>query len=106
LLKIIETGSTPKYRIAYELDNKIVNTEYNYLYNISYSEWKDTMISDLEYIGKALGGLEERLIEKHEIIGELRKITYDDGTVLYVNYGNSDITVDGLTVKATSYLRI
>ena len=105
LLKIIETGSTPKYKLAYELDNKIINTEYNYLYNINYSEWQDTMISDLNYLGRALGSLEDKFIDKHEIIGELRKITYNDGTVLYVNYSNKDVVVDGLTVNATSYFR-
>jgi len=106
LLSIIETGSIPKYKLGYELDRKIVKTEYNYLYYISYDEWKETMVSDAEYVDKALNGLERIAIIKHEIHGDLRKVTYENGAVIYVNYGNKDISIDGITVPAESYLRV
>jgi len=105
LLNIIETGSIPKYKLAYELDRRIVRTEYNYLYYLSYNEWKETMVSDIAYINNALNGLEKVAISKHEIIGDLRKVTYENGTVIYVNYGNKVVDIDGVTVSAKSYLR-
>ena len=106
LLNIIETGSIPKYKLGYELDRKVVKTEYNYLYYISYDEWKETMVSDAGYIEKALNDLERIAIIKHEIHGDLRKVTYENGAVIYVNYGNKDISIDGVTVPAKSYLRV
>lgn len=106
LLNIIETGSTPKYKLAYELDRKVINTEYNYLYYINYNEWKEIMVSDVDYINKALNGLEKAPVIKHEISGDLRKVTFGNGTIIYVNYGNQDINIDGVTVPATGYLRV
>ena len=33
------------------------------------------------------------------------RIRYENGTQLYINYGKSDVTVDGHAIKAQSYVK-
>ena len=43
-------------------------------------------------------------ITEHEIVQEgVKKITYSNGAVIYVNYTNKDVTVDGVTVSAENF---
>ena len=40
----------------------------------------------------------------HEILDNgVRKVTYDNGVTIYVNYSEEDLTADGKTVPALSY---
>jgi len=45
------------------------------------------------------------LIMKHECIApDVYRVQYDNGSVVYVNYGSEDAAADGLTVPAMDYL--
>ena len=105
LLQAIESGSIPQYRLAGHLDMAIMDTEYNYLYNIDYSQWKDDMLAGIAYVQEALRGLQGQIIKAHEIRGDLRRITYEDGTVLYVNYGAAEGNWDGIVIPSCQYRR-
>lgn len=106
LLEAIETGSVPKYTLAYSLPRNIMLTEYKYLFYISYPEWKDTMIKDVQYVNEALKGLKNLQIVHHEINGTVRKVTYSNGTMIYVNYGDTAARIDGVDIAANSYSRV
>ena len=105
LLQAIESGSIPQYRLAGHLDMAIMDTEYNYLYNIDYSQWKDDMLAGIAYVQEALRGLQGQIIKAHEIRGDLRRITYEDGTVIYVNYGTAEGNWDGIVIPSCQYRR-
>ena len=106
VLQAIETGSIPQYRLAGELDARVMETEYSYLYSIDYAHWKTAMIESVAHIREALRGLEQQTITTHDIRGELRRIGYSDGTVLYVNYGGQAQDWDGVPVPAAGYRRV
>ena len=57
-------------------------------------------------IRTALEGLTSSRIVGHEIRGDLRKVTYDTGAVIYVNYGDSAAEWDGVSVPAGDYVRV
>ena len=43
-------------------------------------------------------------IESHEILSSsVRKVTYDNGTILYLNYGKTQAQADGVTIPAQGY---
>ena len=57
-------------------------------------------------MSEALRGLESKAMVRHEALtGKVSCVTYEDGTKIYVNYGDSDYTDGGLTVEARSYVR-
>ena len=106
LLEAIESNSILKYTLAKELPQDILSTEYNYLFYIDYGEWKDTILSDIAYVSEALQGLERVPITAHEIRGNVRRITYENQTVLYVNYGEAEAVADGVRVPGLEYVRV
>ena len=106
LLEAIESNSILKYTLAKELPQNIMSTEYNYLFYINYEEWKNTIKSDVTYVSEALQGLENSQIIAHEIAGKVRKITYENGISLYVNYGNTEVVMEDVHVPGMGYIRI
>lgn len=106
LLEAIESNSILKYTLAKELPQNIMSTEYNYLFYINYEEWKNTIKSDVTYVSEALQGLENSQMIAHEIAGKVRKITYENGVSLYVNYGYTEAVMEDVHVPGMGYIRI
>ena len=47
------------------------------------------------------------MIIGHEIPeGNLRKVSYENGTVIYVNYGQNDLEADGFLVRGKGYTSV
>jgi hypothetical protein len=42
----------------------------------------------------------------HEILENgVRKVTYENGVVIYINRGSEDVSVDGITIPAKWYVK-
>ena len=66
--------------------------------------WADTAAQVYGEVSQALSGVTGDLMVAHEILDNgLRKVTYSDGTVIYVNYTGSALTDDGITVPAMGW---
>ena len=57
-------------------------------------------------MSEALQGLERVPITAHEIRGNVRRIIYENQTVLYVNYGETEAMADGVRVPGLEYVRV
>ena len=103
-LQMVESGMYPSFYVAAEDSSKLIYTNSNNLYSLEYASYRDTIA---EY-DAAMRALAEKTgsacIVKHEILDNgLVKVTYDNGVRIYVNYTESDLSADGLTVNALSY---
>ena len=67
---------------------------------------RDFAIAAANKIQKALTGLNNKAIVSHSFAGNVAVTAYEDGTKIYVNYNNTDVTVDNITVKARDFLRV
>ena len=55
-------------------------------------------------VEQALDGLADKAITEHTFVQEkVSKTTYSDGTVIYVNYTERDVTAEGQYVEARNY---
>lgn len=107
LLKSVECGAGLHYLWIYKDNSLLKETDYDDLYSVQYSSWKDKAISDYARVNEALKGLTGVSIVSHEYISEdLVKVTYDNGTKIYVNYSDEAVTADGVTVEARSFSRL
>ncbi|MBQ9963638.1 MAG: hypothetical protein IJP14_00770 [Clostridia bacterium] len=107
MLKAIEYGSGMAYRLAQNVTKDVTATHNNFLFNVDFNLWKDTITEQYRYVSKALEGLNQVPMVSHEMLtDDVVKVTYQNGTVLYVNYGDASAVVDENTVEAHSYLRI
>ena len=103
-LQMVEAGMYPSFYVAAEDSSKLIYTNSNNLYSLEYASYRDTIA---EY-DAALRALAEKTgnssIVRHEILDNgLVKVTYESGLTIYVNYTESDLSADGLTVNALSY---
>ena len=103
-LQMVESGMYPSFYVSAEDSSKLIYTNSNNLYSLEYASYRDT-IAEYDAALKALAEKTgDACIIRHEILDNgLVKVTYDNGVKIYVNYSDSDLSADGLTVEALSY---
>lgn len=102
LLKCIEYGACPHYEWNYEsIDG---STESDIFY------YDNTINTAAEFYTKANEALNDlrdaRITDHYEIDDGVFCTEYDTGSMIYVNYTDSDFTVLGAVVEARSFIRI
>lgn len=105
LLTCIETHSNPKFYVM----NADMTDLYYMLYadylSITYSTWAERiagLYQKYEDFAKQVMGSQ---ISSHErLSNQVVKVGYDNGVTVYLNYGNSQTTVDGNSIAAQGYL--
>lgn len=106
-LKWIEYGYMPSFELTYESSEKLNYTDYNNLFTSQYSDWMDTAVGVYNEFNKNIKHVwSEYMVSHQKIKQDVYKVTYSDGTVIYINYTNNDQKVDGLNIKALDYLVI
>lgn len=107
LLKMIESGSGSHFVLTANKYDKISETGYDFLYSTLYSDLKDDLTKDYSYVKNALSDVYGLAIVKHEQVAEdVNKVTYENGTSIYINYSNKDVKVSNLTIKSNDYLKV
>lgn len=104
-LKTIECGASLYYSCMTEDYTKVKDMDYRQkLYPVSEELSKDTIVAQYQEYAGLFAKLANQVIEKHEITEEgIRLTTYEDGTVVAVNYSNEPITINQTTIAACSY---
>lgn len=103
-LQLIESGAAPHYVFTWEDSSRMKLTALNSYYNTTFANWSEGAVETYKYVNGALRDVQNAAIIKHEIISEnVRKVTYDNGISIIVNYGSTDAKVDGITVPALGY---
>lgn len=106
LLKTIENGANPYFVIAYNKDELKVNG-YSEYYAVEYAQWKESIAAEYKKLNEVLSPLQGQLITGHEIMkNRVVKVTYEEGTEIYLNYNNFAVTVDGLELSAMGFAAV
>lgn len=103
-LKWIEYGCVPYFELTYDGSEDLMHTSYNQLFTSRYDSWKEDVIGLYTEMREAVGGLRGLTMEEHaDLSAGLYRVTYSDGTRVYVNYSFDEQEADGITVSARSY---
>ena len=103
-LKLIEYGASPHYVFTRESANEMKYTGLHKYYSTDYGLWKDEAIKIYHEVNGVLSKVSgETMIDYDIIKSGVKKVTYSNGIVIYVNYLNEDAVVDGVTVPAKGY---
>lgn len=104
-LRMIEYGASPHYIFTWESAYEMKDTALSKFYATKYTNWSDDAVNMYNTVNSALGKVSGETITEHETIQEgVKKITYSNGAVIYVNYTDNDVTVDGVTVSAENFV--
>lgn len=103
-LKLVETGIYPSFLLTYEDTADLLYTNSNDVFSAKYSVYKDEII---EYYNK-LKEINDQVMDSYIVNHEepednVAVVTYDNGVVIYVNYNDYSVTVDGVIVEPLSY---
>lgn len=103
-LKWIELGYVPYYELTFEGSEKLMYTDYNRLFTSTYTDWLQTMADVYREFEENLSGIWSETIERHEEIAALvYKVTYSNGTVVYVNYNKEEASDGSVRIPARGY---
>lgn len=104
ILEWIETGSLPAYIITEENTGKLENTNYDKVFSSEFETWKGSIATTYKKLYRDFSDLQGLTIDMHNQVSEnVVCNTYSDGTRVYINYGDSAVTVDGISVAGLDY---
>ncbi len=104
ILQMIEYGAAPHYVFTWESATEMKYTGLNRFYATTFANWRDPAVELYNEVNAALTHVQGAEMILHEAPeSELRKVTYDNGVVIYINYSDRDITADGVVVPANDY---
>ena len=101
----MEYGAYPSWLLTGEDVQPLIHTNSSDVFS---AKW-DVLLPTMTEINTRLQALHEVIdgsaMVKHEVPeADVAKVTYENGTVVYVNYRKTDVTADGMTVPALGYL--
>lgn len=107
VLESIESGAGFNFLLMYDNQLNLSETEYKDLFSINYKLWMEDIIATYRKVNDEIGYLSGVRIDSHEHLAEdVNCITYEDGSRIYVNYGNDGYDTPDGRVEAMSYLVI
>jgi len=104
ILKLIEYGAAPHFTFTYQSSSELKYTGLNSKYSTTYKNWKEDAITLYTEVNSVLKNVTGATMKKHEILDTgVRKITYDNGVIIYVNTTTSAYKTDGIIIPAKGY---
>ncbi|MDF2657512.1 MAG: hypothetical protein K0Q94_303 [Paenibacillus sp.] len=93
LLKAIEYGAVPYFRLTYSESRVLKDTDYSHIYSGEYAVWKDRIIEEYRKFNQ-LAAVYHQPMTGHERVSEgVYRTTYADGTSVTVNYNTKRFDV-------------
>lgn len=105
VLKNIEYGVSPSFLLMTAQRDALQDTEYQRYYSLC---WEDraqeiqALITELKPLEQILG---QRIASHRKLEEGVYATTFEGGATVYVNYGQEDIAVEGVTVPACGFVR-
>lgn len=104
-LKWAEYGYLPYFELTYSGSEDLMYTDYNSLYSSTYSAWLEEAASIYKNFNENLTEVQNAYMDSHEeVAADVFKVTYSNGSIVYVNYNDEEVTVDGVTIGAKAYI--
>jgi hypothetical protein len=105
LLRLIEHGASPRFTLTYASATDMIHTGLNFLYSTYYGNWAERAADIYHTVNGVLGPLSDTAILRHEILPDgLRRVTYDNGTRIILNYSDETAYLDGDTIPPMGFL--
>jgi len=102
-LQLIEQGVRPSFFATMEDPVHLKNTNSQHIYTSRYDLYQDEIIAYYHEFKRIHDQTMDATIEKHERIGQVTKVVYSNGFVIYLNYSSQAQTIEGVTIEPMSY---
>lgn len=103
LLACIEAGVFPQYALMHSPNSVLKETDYNF-YGLYYEDWIDAAAEAYRlYDGELKEIAGQRIVGHEQAADGVYRSRFENGRTVYVNYGDTQAVVDGITVAPMSY---
>ena len=104
VLQALETGSMVSFLLTEADYDELRDTKLTDLYSIGYDKYKDELVAAYQTLTDVYAKTEHSAVAHHEYLQtNVAKVVYENGTVIYINYTDEAIDVEGTAVAANSY---
>lgn len=104
-LQAVEAGAGLYYRWSYAPNDELKDINFVGIYSLNYEPWIDQAAELYTRYNDLLSQTANQAMVHHDMLEEgVVKVTYEDGTTVYVNYNATDYTQDGLVVPAEDFV--
>lgn len=101
-LKLLETGSNPKYTLSHDDSSKLLNTDYNLYMSTYYVNWVDIISEQMNLLNEL--NLHQGYLENHvRLANNVYEVTYSSGLQIILNYNLGAVEVNGITIDSMDY---
>lgn len=104
ILKMLEYGCYPSFLVT-EADNfSLSDTPLEDYFSLNFEDWRGTIKEVYTVLNSVLKQTEGQTITEHTVLATgVSKVTYSEGTVVYVNYNEEPFAFGDVTVPAQGY---
>lgn len=103
-LTCLEYGAYPLFSLICENTDELIGSRLNSLYSADFADWRGFMAAQYAQVNAALLPVQTAFVTGHEIVTDtVRRVTYDNGVTVYVNYGDAAYGIDGITIPARGF---
>ncbi len=108
VLRWVEMGYTPFFELTYGNTEELMYTGYQSLFSAEYTAWQERVAwAAKQFTQGPLAELHDQMILSHQrLSGTLVKVTYENGTSVYVNYADEPAKADGVEIAARSWTAV
>lgn len=104
LLNAVETGLGLTYTLIDEYDTSLTYSEDNIYFNSVYDDIKALIAEQADTYKEVFNSVKGSTITAHELISKnVRATHFENGATVYVNYSDSNQTVNGIKVPANGF---
>lgn len=104
VLKMIEYGTYPSFIVMAADNYQLSDTAMSDYFSLCFDDWEENIVSVYDQINDSLNTVDGCSISEHTILADgVVRVTYSNGTRIYVNYLSEEISVDGVIVPAQMY---
>jgi hypothetical protein len=105
ILRMIEYGMAPRFTLSYEESSEIKYSAMKNMYTTYYKTWLSDAVEIYQKANDVLQYVENSTVTEHTILAEsVKRITYANGVVIYINTGDEEASYDGVKIAAKSYI--
>lgn len=102
-LHLVEQGTRPTFLLTYEDPIKLQNTNSNDIYSSRYELYQELIPQWYEELSALHDQLGDAEIINHVYDGDLVRVTWSNGTEVYLNFGSDEGEMDGIVLEEGTY---
>ena len=108
LLWALESGSSPRFTFSWQPPSLFAHTDdiaYMGYFSVQYQDYLNQAAELYQAYNAFYQKVRTARVARYDILSAtLRRVEYDNGVVLYVNYDQTDAQADGATIPALGYV--